>query len=119
MVDPSIMCRKHLLGEHVELHMFVGAMQHNKNLIGYFKDGLLEVDGIIERHNVIVQEMENRGYKHKSPITMEHLVNAGWRWYLQEYVGFWSIDKDKSLRELINRCDECRIRYENLDKEIL
>ncbi|MEZ0346180.1 MAG: pyrimidine dimer DNA glycosylase/endonuclease V, partial [Infirmifilum sp.] len=27
MVPPSIMCDRHLLGEHVELHMLVGALR--------------------------------------------------------------------------------------------
>ena len=26
-VDPKLMCNKHLLGEHVEMHMFFGTIQ--------------------------------------------------------------------------------------------
>lgn len=28
MVDPKIMCRKHLLGEHLELHMLAGCINN-------------------------------------------------------------------------------------------
>jgi hypothetical protein len=30
MVDPRLVCSKHLLGEHVELHMFVGCLLKRK-----------------------------------------------------------------------------------------
>ena len=43
MVDPRIMCRQHLLGEHVEIHMFVGAISRGKSVKGYLEKGLLEV----------------------------------------------------------------------------
>ena len=32
MIDPTMLCTKHLLGEHVELHMFVGTINKNKKL---------------------------------------------------------------------------------------
>ena len=30
MVDPRLLCRKHLLGEHVENHMFIGTLKRVK-----------------------------------------------------------------------------------------
>ena len=41
MVDPKIMCRKHLLGEHVEHHMFVGTINKRISIVGYLRDNLL------------------------------------------------------------------------------
>ena len=35
MVNPEILCRKHLLGEHVELHMLVGWIIKGKSIQGY------------------------------------------------------------------------------------
>ena len=32
MVDPQIMCRQHLLGEHTEMHMFVGTLKRGPAL---------------------------------------------------------------------------------------
>lgn len=43
MIDPKKMCNKHLFGEHVELHMFVGIINKNKSLAGYLKNKLIEV----------------------------------------------------------------------------
>ncbi len=35
MVDPTIMCRNHLLGEHVEIHMFVGTIDQGQSVRGF------------------------------------------------------------------------------------
>ena len=50
MIDPTMLCMKHLLGEHVELHMFVGTINKNKKLDGYRKNGLVEIHNIQSRH---------------------------------------------------------------------
>lgn len=34
MLPPETMCRKHLLGEHVELHMLLGSLRRGKTLTG-------------------------------------------------------------------------------------
>jgi hypothetical protein len=67
MIDPKYMCRKHLLGEHVEIHMIIGAIKKNKNLQGFFDKKLIEINSIITRHDELVFEMIKRGYNHNSP----------------------------------------------------
>lgn len=102
MVAPEIMCRKHLLGEHVEIHMIVGALRKHKNLTGYFKPVvLIELESLQLRHNQLVKEMERRGYNHKSP--------------LPDYVYTRSdkVDVNRSLLDLLNRCSQCEERYKN------
>ena len=42
MVDPRGMCNKHLVGEHLELHMFVESLRKKMNLGGYFRSNCLE-----------------------------------------------------------------------------
>ena len=56
MIDPIMLCNKHLLGEHVELHMFVGTINKGKKLDGYKKNGLVEVHNIRSRHKELVGE---------------------------------------------------------------
>jgi hypothetical protein len=66
--------RQHLLGEHLELHIIVTALQKKK---GYFKHpqtqrfntptGLSE---LLCRHQEQVEEMQRRGYNHKSPLNL-------------------------------------------------
>lgn len=97
MIDPEIMCRQHLLGEHVEIHMFIGCINKGMNLKGYLEKGLIEPISIFERHEELVKEMENRGYKHNSPLPEVDL----------ELFTDWKIDEHESFKELIDRCPEC------------
>lgn len=39
LVDPRCLCDKHLLGEHVEHHMFIGTLRKNKSIQGYLDKG--------------------------------------------------------------------------------
>ena len=102
MVDPRILCAKHLLGEHVEMHMFMGSIKKGKSIAGYIKKGLCDPSRIIERHNALAKEMESRGMNHKSPLgsiddTFHEILNEKHPVNLKE-----------STIDLINRCDECR-----------
>ena len=108
MVDPRIMCRKHLLGEHVEHHMFVGTINKGISVVGYLRDNLLEPLSLLTRHVELVREMESRGYKHKSELLSVDLSRMTFEQF------FTKIDREKSLAELIRRCPECRARYEEI-----
>jgi hypothetical protein len=99
MVDPIILCKQHLLGEHLEVHMFVGSIIKNKNLSGFLKGGLLEVHSLQIRHDQLVVEMEKRGMKHNSPLPYFSSYQAG------------HVDTEKSLLELLSRCEQCRRNY--------
>jgi Pyrimidine dimer DNA glycosylase len=96
MVNPRLMCRKHLLGEHVELHMFVAGIRRGLNLRGYLDKQLLEPHNIRRRHLELVGELRRRGYQHCSP--------------LPDFVGRRAgrIDRRGNLAELARRCQECR-----------
>jgi hypothetical protein len=39
MVWPELMCRKHLLGEHVEIHMLLGALNKGHRVQGFINKG--------------------------------------------------------------------------------
>jgi ribosomal protein L44E len=96
MVDPTLMCTKHLLGEHVELHMFVGCLRRKKTLTGFFTKGLLEVHSIRARHDALVQEMRRRGMQHKSPLQPFRSFKMG------------KINRRQSKLELASRCEKCQ-----------
>ena len=68
MLTPRILCRKHLMGEHVEHHMFVGSVNKHRRLDGFVRNNLVEPKKFQERHQALVEEMEARGYNHKSPL---------------------------------------------------
>ncbi len=103
MVNPRIMCRQHLLGEHVEHHMFVGTIQRGIGLSGYLENNLLEMESLATRHDELVVEIEARGYRHRSPLPAVSPPFHG------------KIDREASLAELIRRCPICAARKEALD----
>ncbi|MHC4725460.1 MAG: pyrimidine dimer DNA glycosylase/endonuclease V [Planctomycetota bacterium] len=49
MVNPAVMCKKHLLGEHVECHMLVGHLQRKRRITNYIKLNLLQPKSLRER----------------------------------------------------------------------
>jgi len=95
MVDPKEMCRKHLLGEHVECHMFVGTLLKNKKVDGYVKKGLLEIHNLSNRHNELMFEMKRRGYKHNSLLPKFKKSKVG------------KINIEENILELKKRCKDC------------
>jgi len=97
MVDTPTMCRRHLLGEHVELHMLVGCILKGKCIDGYFS--LVEVHNIRRRHTEISREMKRRGYNHKSSLPDFRSFKFG------------EVDTVDSLYDLHGRCQECEELY--------
>ncbi len=100
LVNPKVMCRQHLLGEHVEIHMFIGTINLQKKVNGYLEKGLLEIHNLYARHDQLVEEMKRRGYNHHSDVDK--------KWKCVENKG--KIDKIKNFKELSDRCSRCRSR---------
>ena len=97
-VTPTKMCDRHLLGEHAEMHMFIGTINRGKSIKGFLEKKLVEVHHIRERHDRLVREMEKRGMNHKSLLPQYKEVNLG------------RVDIRKNEKELKKRCRECRKR---------
>ena len=101
MVDPRSMCRKHLLGEHVELHMLASTLRRGYRIDGFLEQRILEPASIIKRHNQLVCEMQRRGYEHTSPLTSRDIPERlGSKYPVR-------VDPEESERELRRRCDYC------------
>jgi glutaredoxin 2 len=112
LVNPRILCKDHLLGEHLECHMFLGTLKKSKKVNGYLKNNLLEPDSLKSRHDELADEMIKRGYYHKTPISIcefENLVNT-----LNDEFRAVKINKQDSFNELISRCSNCKKRYEEI-----
>lgn len=114
MVNPKILCQKHLFGEHVELHMFIGTLKRNISISGYIKNNLLEILSIEQRHSELSMEIMNRKYKHNSPLIITPEIYS----YLSINEINYKIDKDNALYDLISRCPFCNENYINLVKGI-
>ena len=70
-MDPALLCRSHLLGEHRELHGLWNIL--TLRLKGYSRhpetlrwEGRLAA--LFQRHEALVAEMARRGYRHRSPL---------------------------------------------------
>lgn len=95
-LNPKFLCNQHLLGEHLEVHMFVNAVKDKKHIQGYVNNGLVEIHNLVKRHEELAREMKCRGFKHKSPIGKIKLYKAG------------KIDVKRSINDLRKRCKNCR-----------
>ena len=105
-LPPAHMCRKHLLGEHVEMHMLVGSFRKGTSLKGYLNNGLLDPSKVFQRHEELVAEMKSRGYNHKSPIDRA-LCDGIAKKYNNYHFTFSS---SKNAQDLKSRCEECNKR---------
>ena len=95
-INPKKLCRQHLLGEHVEMHMFAGSLKKKRSIKGHIDKGQVEVHNLKKRHNELVKEMQKRNYKHKSLFPKIKLFKAG------------KVNKKQNYKILIKRCKECR-----------
>lgn len=107
MVSPTLLCDKHLLGEHGEIH------KHRHNFVkGHRIDGRVSPKAQIEpmamgsRHDELAREMETREMNHESPYEMPDLS------YLPAPHMEATVDVEESLKELAGRCPACRERIE-------
>lgn len=105
MVDPKTMCRKHLLGEHYEIHMLIGSMRRGKSIAKYIETKLLQPSAAAKRHDELVAEMANRGYTHHTPVG-EHEIKLLIDDYPPE-VRTARVDRSVSVAELHERCEGC------------
>ena len=106
MINPKMMCKRHLLGEHYECHMFAGCLNKGKSLKGYLNNNLFDPASLTKRHDELVEEMGLRGYAHNSPIA--------------DYTGEPNpIDVSRSLANLLDRCLDCRRRHDSLAEGIV
>lgn len=72
-IDPKHLCRKHLLGEHRELHGLWNILTKHEGVGGYARHPetlrwVGKLTALKNRHDQLVSEMTERGYHHHSPL---------------------------------------------------
>ena len=102
LVDPELMCRNHLLGEHLELHILASCLNEGKGIAGFIEYGLVDPSLLFNRHELLVKEMKKRGYRHYSPIGK-----------LPDRLDRGHVDPGDNIEALAARCDQCRRRIES------
>lgn len=90
-----ILCKNHFLGEHNEMHKFIGSLNHGHSISGYVKKGFVEVHNIRKRHDLLVSDFARRGYNHDSSLPFFEVFEAG------------KIDVLWNLHVLLSRCFDC------------
>jgi hypothetical protein len=96
MVDPKFLCRKHLLGEHGEIHKHRHNFVKKHRMAGRL--GQIEPISMQRRHDELALELLKRGYNHNSPFEQPDVS------YLPEMF----VDIEASIQDLKDRCEECR-----------
>lgn len=107
-INPKLMCRRHLLGEHRECHCAYEAANSGKYDVFGYTFGLVDFYHLKERHNELVIEMKNRGYKHDDSIIIEKLKNFK--------IPCSIPDITHNEYELSIRCKDCREKLCNRNK---
>lgn len=70
-VEPACLCRKHLLGEHRELHGLWNILTQGKRGYSRHPETLRwqgKLAALYARHDALVAEMARRGYRHATPL---------------------------------------------------
>ena len=106
MVNPEIMCSKHLLGEHGEIHKHKHVFVKQHSIKGRITPEVqIEPELMKERHDQLAKEMLRRGYNHSSPYEQPDLS------YLSPVMRYANVDRRESLHILLSRCPKCYEKY--------
>jgi hypothetical protein len=101
-INPKLLCKKHLLGEHGEIHKhrhnFVKQHSISKRISPVVQ---IAPEQMQKRHDELAYEMLRRGYNHQSPYEQPNLS------YLSKEERFAEIDTKKSILDLLSRCEDC------------
>jgi hypothetical protein len=111
MVNPAVLCDKHLLGEHVECHMFAGHLLRKRKITNYIAFNLLEPKSLAQRHALLAKQMRARAMSHKSPLPRLSIS------YLPKNQQDFKVDVEMSLKDLTKRCPACRERFKTFSRK--
>ena len=101
MINPKLLCRKHLLGEHGEIHKHRHNFVKKHNMTG--RAGQIDPYAMQERHDELALEMEARGYNHNSPYEKPDVSYLG---------DMPPVDLVLNIQDLSERCSACRSRID-------
>lgn len=109
MIDPKLLCTKHLIGEHGEIHKFRHTFVKQYSINGRMEPIVqIEPSQMQIRHDELAKEMNRRKLNsHKSPYTLPDLSYLSKK-YLDVKTNF-----EYNKQDLMQRCLECRRRIEN------
>lgn len=103
MINPKLLCDRHLLGEHGELHKHKPSFLKRHSITGRIYP-IVQVEPLAmeKRHNQLAKEMLLRGMNHNSPYQLPDLS------YLPNNERRAKVDTKLSIQDLTNRCINCK-----------
>ena len=103
MINPKLLCRKHLLGEHGEIHKHLPSLRKGVKIDGRMHPIVqIQLYNIEARHDYLAEEMLRRGMNHKSP-----LLNVPDLEKIYPHHFWKTVDVIESARDLQARCRDC------------
>lgn len=106
MLPVQTLCRKHLLGEHGEIHKHRHNFVKKHSIKNRIRLGQIEPSSMKNRHDELANEMLSRGFNHKSPYEAPDIS------HLTEYEKSFKVNTDDSRKDLHQRCEVCKQRFE-------
>lgn len=111
-LDPRILCSRHLVGEHGELHLFIWCLVRHRRLEGYTTRGLMDIRLMVKRHRELADEMHHRGMAHNSKISDSDKVAI--KEFIKSHPNTGFVDLQRNLYALRERCAACRMRMDTV-----
>jgi len=104
-ISPDKLCKNHLLGEHREIHAIWSILINNKKGYSSHPETLRwkgKLKALYNRHEKIVQEMQNRGYVHKTPLNKYYATGKDIQNILIDPI-------EKQIKILRNKKCKCKV----------
>jgi len=108
MVPPKYMCKRHIAGEHGEIHKHKHSFEKQHSISGRLYPVVqIEPNSMKSRHDELAEYLKT----HKSPYEMPDLS------YLESYERDAKVDMANSFLDLYLRCPACaKIISDNMDE---
>lgn len=99
MINPKMMCIKHIVGEHGEIHKHKHNFIKKHNISGRIYP-IVQISPYLmkKRHDELTKYLKN----HKSPYELPNLS------HLSNEIKYAEVDIEYNIKDLMNRCPECR-----------
>lgn len=111
MINPKLLCDRHLLGEHLELHKHLPSFKKRHSISNRVSPVVqIEPLSMQSRHDMLAEEIGKRWPKnnpHRSPFPVDIKTLLE---YLPERERSVKVDLSISETDLCNRCPSCRER---------
>lgn len=113
MIEPKLLCMKHLLGEHGEIHKHRHNFVKGHSIAGRIKGNAVEPMSMKDRHDKLEAEIVRRAIEAGRKPPCSPFEQPDLSAYSDEHRNY-KINVEDARELLINRCECCKRRHEEL-----